>query len=68
MIKGWGGFIEGELHWMDVDSGWGGFGTGDSVMVPAIFKTRKIARERYQDVRKIMFNESGWYAVKGKET
>ncbi len=49
----WGGFMNGRLHTMEVDSGWGGFGTGDRTRVPAIFTTRKAAREQYQDVRPV---------------
>lgn len=51
--KGWGGFVDGKLDWLNVDMGWGGFGVG-LVKAPAIFKSRAAAREKYQDVRRIV--------------
>lgn len=49
----WGGYSEGKLDLIDVDTGWGGFGTGSFARMPAIFSSRKAARERYQDVRPV---------------
>ncbi len=53
----WGGFSMGSLDWVDADYGWGGVGSGGNVMLPAVFKTRKIARERYEDVRRVEIRE-----------
>lgn len=50
----WGGFVADKLHYRDIDTGWGGFGSGDGLRrMPAIFTSRKAAREEYQDVRPI---------------
>jgi hypothetical protein len=51
--KYWGGFVSGHLDWNHVDSGFGGFGTGNYVPVPAIFLKRKDARAQYADVREV---------------
>jgi hypothetical protein len=53
-VKVYGGFTNGRLHSVLVDMGWGGFGRGDLVAVPAIFRTRKSAREKYEDVRPVL--------------
>lgn len=50
----WGGFTNDKLDSVSVDMGWGGYGRGDMVSVPAIFKTRKEARKKFQDVRCII--------------
>lgn len=50
-VRMWGGFMNGRLHTMEVDTGWGGFGNGDRTRVPAIFATRAAAAKQYQDVR-----------------
>lgn len=52
--KMWGGYVEGRLFTMEVDTGWGGFGTGDRTEMPAIFTTRKSARKKFQDVRPLI--------------
>jgi hypothetical protein len=49
----WGGFVEGNLDKLAVDTGWGGYGNGELTLMPAIFATRKAAREKYQDVRRV---------------
>jgi len=46
----WGGFVDNKLDSVVVDMGWGGYGQGDMVCVPAIFKTRKEARKKFQNV------------------
>ena len=57
-ITAWGGFSEGKLHWDNVDDGWGGYGVRLSLR-PAIFRTRKEAKAKYQDVRKITIISRG---------
>lgn len=54
---GWAGFSEGKLAIIEVDAGWGGYGTGDMVRVPAIFATKREARKKFQDVRRVKINE-----------
>lgn len=44
----WGGFYEGKLD------AWAALDTNDQL---AVFKTRKEARRRYQDVRRIVIRE-----------
>lgn len=56
-VQAWGGFCDGILDWTTNDAGWGGFGTGDFVMRPALFKTQKAARAKYQDVRRVEIRE-----------
>lgn len=55
----WGGFVNGKLdHLRGMDTGWGGFGSGDgNRIIPAIFTSRKAAREEYQDVRPVEVRE-----------
>ncbi len=54
MKKYWGGFIDGKLDIREVDTGWGGFGSCVEMRrMPAIFTSRKAAREEYEDVRPI---------------
>jgi hypothetical protein len=56
--KLWGGFSDGKLDIREMDTGWGGFGSGDGMRrIPAIFTSRKAAREEYQDVRPIEIKE-----------
>lgn len=50
---GWAGFTDGRLDVIEVDAGWGGYGNGDRVKVPAIFSTKKEARKKYEDVRRV---------------
>jgi hypothetical protein len=51
-IKAWGGFSEGKLHKILIDSGWGGFGQNENPSL-AVFLTRAEAKKQYQDVRRI---------------
>lgn len=52
--KLWGGFVGNKLHYRVVDTGFGGFGSRDGKrMMPAIFTSRKAAREEYEDVRHV---------------
>ena len=54
MPQFWGGFVGDKLDTREVDTGWGGFGSGDGKKrMPAIFTSRVKARSEYQDVRKI---------------
>lgn len=51
----WGGFCDGKLDIRDMDTGWGGFGSGDGMRkIPAIFTSRKAARREYEDVRPVI--------------
>jgi hypothetical protein len=54
MWKAWAGFADGKLDTWLIDDGWGGLGTNiglrDSV---CLFKTRREARQRFQDVRPV---------------
>lgn len=50
----WGGFIEGKLSQGRIDDYFGG---SNVRVAPAIFYTRREAREQYQDVRKIQIEE-----------
>jgi len=50
----WGGFVDGKLDITTMDTGFGGFGSGDGIRkIAAIFWSKKAAREEYQDVRPI---------------
>lgn len=50
----WGGYVDNRLDIREVDTGWGGFGSGDGMRrMPAIFTSRKAAREEYMDVRPV---------------
>lgn len=50
----WGGFVNGKLDVTEVDTGWGGYGTGSTAKIAALFHTRKEARARYEDVRPVI--------------
>jgi len=52
----WGGFVDGKLDLMHVDTGFGGFGTDGYRKVPALFLSRAQAKEQYQDVRRVNAN------------
>jgi hypothetical protein len=50
----WGGFCDNKLDIREMDTGFGGFGSGDGMRrLPAIFTSRKEARKEYEDVRPI---------------
>lgn len=50
----WAGFCGGKIDIREIDTGWGGFGSGEGLRkMPAIFTSRKAARQEYQDVRPI---------------
>lgn len=54
----WGGFSDGRLCFIDVDTGFGGFNTGEAhVAMPAIFKKRELARAQFRDVRRVEIRE-----------
>lgn len=55
--KYWAGFLDGKLDTRDVDTGWGGFGEDGFRVMPAIFTSRKTARQQYEDVREVQINE-----------
>lgn len=46
----WGGFAEGNLVWRQIDDKFAG---ENLRMSPAIFKTRREAREQFEDVRRV---------------
>jgi hypothetical protein len=50
----WGGFLDGKLAMCVVDDGWGGH---NERWAPAIFSSRKAARQQYRDVRRIVVKE-----------
>ena len=53
--KAWAGFAEGKLDTWMIDDGWGGFGTNLGLRNSVcLFKTRREARQRFQDVRPVL--------------
>ncbi len=56
-VLAWGGFCDGELEFIYVDTGFGGYGTKTYVKIPAVFKTKKKAREEFTDVRRVEIRE-----------
>ena len=52
----WAGFSEGELHYLDADTGFGGYGEG-TTQAPALFLWKKDAKAQYEDVRKVRIVE-----------
>lgn len=56
--KGWGGIMSNGLDTLEVDTGWGGFGTGNRTPMLAIFKTRKQAGEMYQHIAPVTITVS----------
>lgn len=56
----WAGFCDDSVDMRSMDTGFGGFGSGDGVrLIPAIFSSRKAAREQYEDIRRIEIRELG---------
>lgn len=53
-VKAWAGFIDGKLDWYVADAGFAW-----SARVPAIFKTRAEAANRYEDFRRIAIHQEG---------
>lgn len=53
----WAGFEGGEVMQLPVDMGWGGYGTGDFVVAPMLFLTRREARKKFEDVRRVEIRE-----------
>jgi hypothetical protein len=51
--KLWAGIVNGRLDMLTVDDGWGGFGQGSRIKMPALFKSRALARERYQSIKRV---------------
>ena len=57
-VFAWGGFSDGRLSYLDVDTGFGGFNMGKAhVAMPAVFNKRELARVHFQDVRKVEIRE-----------
>lgn len=60
-IRAWGGFCDGKLFWMAVDTGFGGYRDerpdGCMRLMPALFRTRTEAREQFQDVRRVIIQD-----------
>lgn len=52
----WGGFTDGKLCWMPMDDRWGG--VTRMTHKPALFSTRREAREQFEDVRKVVICEA----------
>jgi len=52
----WAGFSDGKVSSELIDDGWGGFGKDTRIAIP-LFTSRKVARSRYQDVRKVKIVE-----------
>ncbi len=52
MQKFYGGFMDGKLDTMMVDTQWGGAGNG-MVVVPAVFASKAEAKKQYEDVRPV---------------
>lgn len=48
--KFWAGFTDGKLHIREIDTGFGGFGSGKQ-RAPALFPSHAAARREYEDVR-----------------
>lgn len=57
--KLWGGFVDGKLDILNVDTGWGGWGQDGFAMMPAVFETHAEARRRYEDVRPVTVTFKG---------
>lgn len=55
--KFWAGFEGGKIAELSVDMGWGGYGTGDLIEAPMLFTTRREARKKFQDVRRVEVRE-----------
>lgn len=53
MKRLYGGFVSGKLDTTEMDTGWGGYGTGSTAIVPAIFTSKAEAKKRYEDVRPV---------------
>lgn len=58
MKRFWGGFVDGKIDIIEVDTGFGGFGHGTR-KVPAIFARKIDAAEEYQEVRPIDLPAAG---------
>lgn len=55
--KLWAGFEGGKIAQLKVDMGWGGLGTGDLIESPMLFVTRRDARKKFHDVRRVEVRE-----------
>ena len=55
-INLWAGFTSDQLMFLDVDMGWGGYGLG-LTRTAALFETRKEARKKFRDVRRVEIRE-----------
>lgn len=57
-VRLWGGFCDNTLSMSEVDTGFGGFGTGEgTARMPAIFTSKAKARKQFEDVRAIEIRE-----------
>lgn len=52
----WGGFSDGKLDRQPVDRGWGGY-NGELTTGLAVYTSRALARQHYEDVRRIEIHE-----------
>jgi hypothetical protein len=55
-VTAWAGFSDGAIDIREVDTGFGGFGN-ETIPVPALFKSKAMARREYEDVRKVEIRE-----------
>jgi hypothetical protein len=56
--KLWAGFSDGRLFFGEMDTGWGGYGSGDGMRrMPSLFTTKREAREQFQDARQVEIRE-----------
>lgn len=53
----WAGFIGDRIVIDRRDTGWGGYGNDGFREAPALFVTRREAREQFEDVRKVEIRE-----------
>ncbi|MES2030805.1 MAG: hypothetical protein V4477_16620 [Pseudomonadota bacterium] len=55
----WAGFVDGRIDTRDLDTGFGGFGRYGYRLMPAVFTSKRSAREQYEDVREVEIKEVG---------
>ena len=51
----WAGFVCGQIGQQVIDDGWGG---SHKRIAPAIFYSRRAARQQYEDVRKVNISDA----------
>lgn len=53
VVRCWGGFVEGRLHWFEMGSGY----ELGMIRAAAVYESRRLARLDYEDVRRIEIRE-----------